>query len=163
MPDRVLTQVSFLMLWHPHFSTDAPAEAIIFAVSSNSGCVKCATNYAGKRSCCARGGAWFKNCGDTGDAKFNHTWAEGIRACKGFATSFLVKPPPKVMLRHVGLIVDSQSRNETQLEATISSRRVMPSADTTDCTDCVGLTKLAVCTCGLFIILSLQTYCDKIK
>ena len=25
---------------------------------------------SGKLSCCARGGAWFNNCGDAGDAKF---------------------------------------------------------------------------------------------
>ena len=35
----------------------------------------------GERSCCARGGAWFKKCGDGGDAKFEHTWTEGIQAC----------------------------------------------------------------------------------
>ena len=45
-------------------------------------CPKCATNKASKRSCCARGGAWFKNCGDSGNTKFDHTWAEGIQACK---------------------------------------------------------------------------------
>ena len=35
-----------------------------------------------KRSCCVRGGDWFKNCGNPGDSKFDHTWAEGIDACK---------------------------------------------------------------------------------
>ena len=46
-------------------------------------CPKCvATKSSGERSCCARGGAWFKNCGDVGDTKFDHTWAEGIQACK---------------------------------------------------------------------------------
>ena len=49
-------------------------------------CPKCgAIKKSGERerSCCARGGAWFKNCGDVGDTKFDHTWAEGIQACKG--------------------------------------------------------------------------------
>ena len=46
-------------------------------------CPKCGiTKKSGKRSCCARGGAWFRNCGDAGDAKFEHTWAEGAHACK---------------------------------------------------------------------------------
>ena len=46
-------------------------------------CLKCVTvKRSGESSCCARGGAWFKTCGDTSDAKFNHTWAEGIQACK---------------------------------------------------------------------------------
>ena len=35
-----------------------------------------------KRSCCARGGAWFKNCGDADETKFDHTWLEGIQACR---------------------------------------------------------------------------------
>ena len=45
-------------------------------------CSKCATNKAGKRTCCARGGSWFQQCGDPGDSKFDHTWAEGLLACK---------------------------------------------------------------------------------
>ena len=36
---------------------------------------------SGQLSCCARGGAWFGNCGGAGDAKFDHTWFEGIQAC----------------------------------------------------------------------------------
>ena len=67
--------------------TDAPtgrttASASQFANTNGNGCPKCATNMAGKRSCCARGGAWFKNCGDAGDMKGYYTWAEGIEACK---------------------------------------------------------------------------------
>ena len=46
------------------------------------GCSKCGTiKKTGKKSCCAPGGAWFKDCGDTGDAKFHHTWADGIKSC----------------------------------------------------------------------------------
>ena len=46
-------------------------------------CLKCGNiKKSGKRSCCARGGAWFKNCGDAGNAEFEHTWIEGIQACK---------------------------------------------------------------------------------
>ena len=46
-------------------------------------CPKCGTTKkSGKLSCCARGGAWFKKCGDGGDTKFEHTWTEGIQACK---------------------------------------------------------------------------------
>ena len=36
----------------------------------------------GKLSCCAPGGSWFRKCGNTGDSKFDHTWLEGIEACK---------------------------------------------------------------------------------
>ena len=46
-------------------------------------CSKCGTfKKSGKRSCCANGGSWAKNCGDDGDSKFDHTWIEGIVACK---------------------------------------------------------------------------------
>ena len=45
-------------------------------------CRKCGTNKGGKRSCCGRGGSWFGKCGDEGDSKFDHTWADGMRACK---------------------------------------------------------------------------------
>ena len=48
-------------------------------------CSKCALTQPkefGQLSCCARGGAWFKNCGDPGNYKFDHTWLEGILACK---------------------------------------------------------------------------------
>ena len=47
-------------------------------------CPKCGVSPEyGKRSCCAVGGAWYNKCGFFGDAKFNHTWSEGARACKG--------------------------------------------------------------------------------
>merc|ERR1712091_834577 len=51
-------------------------------ISSNK-CPKCGTiSKSGTPSCCSRGGAWFKNCGHVGVTKFDHTWAEGIQACK---------------------------------------------------------------------------------
>ena len=37
---------------------------------------------SGKLSCCTRGGAWYGNCGDPGDSRFDHTWFEGILSCK---------------------------------------------------------------------------------
>ena len=47
-------------------------------------CSECGTSKkTGELSCCVRGGDWFKNCGNPGDTKFDHTWAEGIEACKG--------------------------------------------------------------------------------
>merc|ERR1712032_118749 len=56
------------------------------AVSSM--CTKCGTTMkSGKASCCAPGGAWFKKCGDPGDSNFDHTWFEGIQACKSKFTA----------------------------------------------------------------------------
>ena len=42
---------------------------------------------SGKRSCCGRGGSWFRNCGASGSAKFTRTWYEGIQACKARSES----------------------------------------------------------------------------
>ena len=45
-------------------------------------CPLCGVNRKGKESCCYRGGAWFKKCGDPGE-NAEHTWNEGTQACKG--------------------------------------------------------------------------------
>merc|ERR1712048_1416360 len=37
----------------------------------------------GKLSCCARGGSWFGDCAATANADVQHTWYEGVQACKG--------------------------------------------------------------------------------
>ena len=51
-------------------------------------CPKCGIHKtSGKRSCCLRGGTWFNKCGNPGDAKFEHTWFDGMNACKSEFTS----------------------------------------------------------------------------
>ena len=51
-------------------------------------CPKCGTmEKSGKRSCCGRGGSWFRNCGASGSAKLTRTWYEGIQACKARSES----------------------------------------------------------------------------
>ena len=46
-------------------------------------CPKCAAiKKSGKLSCCAPGGAWFKSCGTSGNSNTEHTWLEGVQACK---------------------------------------------------------------------------------
>ena len=45
-------------------------------------CHTCGTiEKSGRLSCCGRGGAWFQKCGGAGNAKFEHTWSEGVQAC----------------------------------------------------------------------------------
>ena len=47
-------------------------------------CPKCGTfKKSGRVSCCAPGGAWFKNCGGAGNRNVNHRWFDGVEACKG--------------------------------------------------------------------------------
>ena len=68
----------------PIFLTGTLETASASAASSiDNMCPKCGiVKKSGKLSCCARGGAWFKNCGNDGDREFDHTWVEGIEACK---------------------------------------------------------------------------------
>ena len=67
-------------------TTKNPARALVKLMGAHSAsplCPKCGINAkSGKLSCCAPGGAWFKKCGGVGDASFDHTWTEGIQACK---------------------------------------------------------------------------------
>ena len=69
-------------------------------------CFKCGTiKKSGKLSCCARGGSWFKNCGDAGDSKFEHTWAEGVRACNDITSvSLSLKAQVQSMLQNEEVI-----------------------------------------------------------
>ena len=83
---------------------ELPAKSSLSKVSGSSGCLKCGTSKkSGKLSCCVRGGAWFKRCGDAGDAQFDHTWSEGMQACKGSATSIPIDISSQVMLRDVAV------------------------------------------------------------
>ena len=114
--------------------------------SSGSGCAKCGiTKKFDKRSCCARGGAWFKKCGDRGDTQFDHTWAEGIQACKGFGTTSSIKT---AMLREMRTIAYSrniaQPQNCTQNHSNIHHIDGMSTAGTTDS---VARANVTVCIC----------------
>ena len=52
----------------------------------SSWCRKCGImKKSGRSSCCGRGGSWFSKCGGAHNPNFEHTWFEGIRACKYFA------------------------------------------------------------------------------
>ena len=82
-------------------STDTTTTTMtsLLAVSDINMCTKCSTfKKSGKRSCCALGGAWFKNCGDAGDRHFGHTWSEGIQACKG--VPILVESAKNAIMLH---------------------------------------------------------------
>ena len=62
-----------------HKSTSKP---LIIAKRVSPVCPKCSTSEkSGKRSCCARGGAWFQKCGAAGSGAA-HTFLEGLEACE---------------------------------------------------------------------------------
>jgi len=54
--------------------------------ASSSTCAVCGSvKKSRKKSCCGRGGSWYKNCGTSDNKKskkFDHTWFEGIQVCK---------------------------------------------------------------------------------
>merc|ERR1719265_1580545 len=51
-------------------------------------CPKCAVSLNSRKpSCCAPGGAWFRNCGENDDPEFDHTWFEGVQACEHAVTT----------------------------------------------------------------------------
>ena len=46
-------------------------------------CSKCGTfKKSGRVSCCAPGGAWYKNCASDGNRNAYHSWSEGVDACQ---------------------------------------------------------------------------------
>ena len=125
------------------------------ALSDSKGCGKCArTKKSGKNSCCARGGAWFKNCGDAGDTQFDHTWAEGIQACKDVVGASSVELPLQAILHHAGII--DHTTNTAQPEHGAKRLTYMYPPDSvsdagTWSVDRVRLAKVVVCICVLFI------------
>ena len=61
-------------------------------------CPKCgAFTKSGRVSCCAPGGAWFKNCGGARNGNADHKWIEGVTACKGKSRDSLFVPWPIYM------------------------------------------------------------------
>ena len=118
-------------------------------------CPKCGTiKKSGKRSCCARGGSWFKKCGDADDAEFDHTWTEGIGTCQGFAASALVNASTQVRYRDVGVIAHAQSTTQrSNTTHADSTSRI----DITASEDCVESAKVAICVCVLFFWPLFQT------
>ena len=84
---------------------------------SSSVCPECGTIWkSGTRSCCARGGSWFGNCGVGGDGNLGHTWQEGIRACKARQSAAVVghqlhafQPKSNIPFGDASMDVDSKA------------------------------------------------------
>ena len=136
---------------------------MLSAIGVDNGCVECGTSKkSGKRSCCARGGAWFRNCGDVGDRRFDHTWVEGIQACKDSASLISVATLPHAILRHVRDNVYSLNatlrRNVTPLRTSTSRQGNTFDAGIKDFGDFAGHAKVVVCVYVLFLIAHRQLY-----
>jgi len=72
-------------------SIDEACRLTAATTMSTSACSKCFASQSGKLSCCASGGSWFNKCGKAGDSKFDHTWAEGVEACKATTAPTITK------------------------------------------------------------------------
>ena len=143
------TSVSvFSFMLSPHSPVDIPATTSLSAVSRTRGCLKCGSGRKlGVLSCCARGGTWFKKCGDARDTEFDHTWAEGIKACKSFTTA--IKSSVDVKLPHGGAIVyppnTTHVQNYIQQQTNIERLRSICNTGTTDSKGRVGFAKVIFC------------------
>ena len=134
----------------------------LLATRNNKHCSKCgSTKQSGKQSCCARGGAWFENCGDVGDTQFDHTWAEGIQACKGIGSLISAKSSLQGILHHVEHnaypVINAKPQNTiTRERMLIYHPGSVRNVSNMDSGDCASPTKALVCTLSLFIISNLQ-------
>ena len=137
--------ISCVMLTITFCHTEAPRTTMSSDPMISNGCVECGVvKKSGKHSCCARGGAWFKNCGDAGDTKFDHTWAEGVHACEDSMSALSVKPPLGASIHSPNT---TQTLNATKNRANIHHADSMFYVGITDSEDCVGLARVVVCTC----------------
>ena len=56
---------------------------VVLMLTSTVACSKCGTFTKSRRvSCCAPGGAWYKNCGGASNRDTDHRWFDGVEACK---------------------------------------------------------------------------------
>ena len=79
-----------------------PWDPIASSISTSMLCPKCNINMqSGKVSCCYSGGAWHGNCGEPGDPNFDHTWFEGIQACKSM---FIAREKASMNAKSLGML-----------------------------------------------------------
>ena len=141
--------------------TEASTTISVSVVRNKNTCPECgSTKKSGILSCCARGGAWFKKCGDADDTMFDHTWAEGIQACIDLGNLPSVESSQRVMLQNLGVDVYPVNTTKPQnvvLERTNNNCRSNGSnTSNMDSEKCVELAKFVLCICIFYIISNLQ-------
>ena len=63
-------------------TTSLSTPVLTSVIGSMMACSTCGTfKRSGRVSCCAPGGAWYKNCGGAGSINVDHRWSEGVKAC----------------------------------------------------------------------------------
>ena len=116
-------------------------------------CPKCAAiKKSGKLSCCAPGGAWFNNCGTSGNSNTDHTWVEGMQACKDVVGVFSVKA--EAQFASINQTTTTQQLNDVEkqknIDSTIDTTYDVPT--TGNCKESVQLYHIVVFTSFLFIM-----------
>ena len=72
-----------LIVSHTLVTTSVGTPAITSTIANAMRCPKCGTfGKSGRVSCCAPGGAWYKNCGGVSNRNVEHSWSEGVEVCK---------------------------------------------------------------------------------
>ena len=119
---------------------EAPTTTSVSGVSTKE-CSKCGSmKKSGKLSCCARGGAWYGNCGDAWDSNVDHTWLEGMQACTG---SSLFSSKAQVLIRHEQLNATSEENGLQQKIIDFTDDRTA-SVGTAKCKGFCSLLKVAI-------------------
>ena len=121
-------------------------------------CPKCAViKKSGELSCCAPGGAWFKNCGTSGNSNTEHTWVEGVQACKGVVGLFSGNAEAQFIVMNQTTTAQQLSDVEKQtIDPTLATH--LYNAHTKNSKDNDQLSYIVVFTNVLFILfLNIQT------
>ena len=117
-------------------------------------CPKCAAiKKSGKLSCCAPGGAWFKSCGTSGNSNTEHTWLEGVQACKGVVGLFSGNAEAQFIVMNQTTTTQHLSDVEKQIiDPTLATH--LYNAHTKNSKDNDQLSYIVVFTNVLFIVFS---------
>ena len=80
---RGLSPPRWLAKWEVASQPNTSSLITPHVVSAINSCPNCGMfEKSGRVSCCAPGGAWYKNCGGASDINVGHSWIEGVEACK---------------------------------------------------------------------------------
>ena len=111
----------FLLSCFYRCQSTTPAGTRMVIVSA---CPRCGTiGKSGTLSCCGRGGSWFKLCGVGSNAKLQHTWYEGMQACKARLKS-------KTATGHQVNIVQQKGTDSSQSAGMASYKAVIAASKT---------------------------------
>ena len=125
----------------------APATTSAPAISP--ACPKCVKmKKSDELSCCVRGGAgaWFDKCSNPGDSEFEHTWGEGMQACKSFVDS--VQSADQIVPRHATKQTQGNAdREQKPIES--ADDVVVSNVYASNHIDCVNLSEIISLLCNL--------------